>query len=96
MMRYHRPEFIACNGETMLKRMSVVTATMLGCTSAAMAAATPNPLGLSDVVYTTSLSVLTMLFVVALLLESAFSSRELHSHGCRTCSSRFRRNWPTL
>lgn len=34
----------------------------------------PNPLGLNDIVYSTSLSVLTMLFVVALLLESAFST----------------------
>ena len=41
---------------------------------AATATTGPNPLGLSDRVYSTSLSVLTMLFVVALLLESAFST----------------------
>lgn len=59
----------------MLKLFFVTTATMI-CWLAATAAlaATNNALGLSDVVYSTSLSALTMLFVVALLLESAFST----------------------
>jgi hypothetical protein len=60
----------------MLKLFSVTIAIIMGWLASATAvlAATSNPLGLSDVVYSTSLSVLTMLFVVALLLESAFST----------------------
>jgi hypothetical protein len=65
-------------GLTMLKRLFVTTATAicwLASAAVGLAATTnPNPLGLSDMVYSTSLSVLTMLFVVALLLESAFST----------------------
>ena len=62
----------------MLKHLFVTTAAAicwLASAPAGLAATTtPNPLGLSDVVYSTSLSVLTMLFVIALLLESAFST----------------------
>jgi hypothetical protein len=62
----------------MLKRLFVTTAAALcwlaSATVGLAATTSPNPLGLSDTVYSTSLSVLTMLFVVALLLESAFST----------------------
>ncbi|MBH5386666.1 hypothetical protein [Bradyrhizobium diversitatis] len=60
----------------MLKCVFVTTVAAICWLASATAglAATVNPLGLSDVVYSTSLSVLTMLFVVALLLESAFST----------------------
>jgi hypothetical protein len=62
----------------MLKCLFATTAAAicwLASVTVGLAAATsPNPLGLSDTVYSTSLSVLTMLFVVALLLESAFST----------------------
>lgn len=59
----------------MLKNLVVTIAGWLAFTTASLAApANANPLGLSDTVYSMSLSVLTMLFVVALLLESAFST----------------------
>ena len=62
----------------MLKRLFVTTPVavcwLASVTAGLAATANQNPLGLGDVVYSTSLSVLTMLFVVALLLESAFST----------------------
>src|SRR6516225_10013948 len=65
-------------GPTMLKCLFATTAAvacwLASVTGGLSATTSPNPLGLSDTVYSTSLSVLTMLFVVALLLESAFST----------------------
>src|SRR6516164_453340 len=73
-----RPIFSRCiKGPTMLKRLFATTAAAicwLASAAVGLAATTSqNPLGLSDMVYSSSVSVLTMLFVVALLLESAFS-----------------------